>query len=239
MPLRDPQPPHERATCPRRRPAAAHRWGLPLVAAWHLAACEDGGARALDATLDVSPPSDASSAPEALPPARDVLSKPDTTDVDAAGGAPVDAAPEASCDTAAITLGSGQDVWQELPCVGARVELVMGPQGGWHVYGRVRMRGVAPDVFLTFSLTPEAGGAPVNLANETVRRMERRGLIRVGDTYESSAGELVILADGVRPPDVVGRRFRFGVRVERPDPQRLRVLVGGDERLVTVVDERP
>jgi hypothetical protein len=98
---------------------------------------------------------------------------------------------------------------------------------------------VAPDVYLTFTLTPEAGGAPVNLANETVRRQERRGLTLIRDAYESSYGELVILADGVRPPDVVGRRFRFGVRVERPDAILTRALVGADERRVTVVVEQP
>lgn len=138
-----------------------------------------------------------------------------------------------------VTLGTGQDAWEDVPLDGARVELVAGPQGGWHVYGRVRLRGVAPDVYLTFSLAPAGGGAPVNLANETVRRQERRGLTLVGDVYESSVGELVILADGVRPPDVVGRSFRFSVRVERPDPTLTRVLVGGDERVVTVVDNRP
>lgn len=119
------------------------------------------------------------------------------------------------------------------------MELVHGPQGWWHVFGRVRLRGVAPDVYLTFTLTPEGGGAPVNLANETVRRQERRDLVLVGDVYESDRGELVILADGVRPPDVVGRSFRFGVRAECPDPERLRVLMATDERVVTVVDERP
>ncbi len=139
----------------------------------------------------------------------------------------------------AVELGTGMDSFTALPRAGGRVELVHGPQGGWHVYGRVRLRGIAPDVYLTFSLVPEGGGAPVNLANETVRRQERRGLILVGDTYESSAGELVIMADGVRPPDVVGRRFRFGVRVERPDPVTLRVPVGSDERVVEVVDEVP
>ena len=135
-----------------------------------------------------------------------------------------------------VELGTGADRWEGLPREGGRLTLIHGPQGGWHVFGRVRLRGVAPDVYLTFTLTPEAGGAPVNLANETVRRQERRGLVLVGDVYESAWSELVILADGVRPADVAGRGFRFGVRVERPDPERTRVLVGSDERRVTVVD---
>jgi len=135
-----------------------------------------------------------------------------------------------------VELGTGAERWEPLPRDGGELTLVHGPQGGWHVFGRVRLHGVAPDVYLTFTLTPVGGGAPVNLANETVRRQERRGLTLVGEVYESAWSELVILADGVRPTDVAGRRFRFGVRVERPDPERMRVLVATDERGVTVVD---
>lgn len=208
-----------------------------LAAALLLAACADSRPSALDATVD-APAFEAPPAPEAPPVMADVPRPPDAA-VDASSTPDASASIDATCGGPLVTLGTGQDAWQDIPCAGARVELVMGPQGGWHVYGRVRLRGVAPDVYLTFALTPEAGGAPVNLANETVRRIERRGLILVGDAYESSAGELVILAEGVRPPDVVGRRFRLAVRVERPDPAMVRVPVGGDERLVTVVDERP
>lgn len=176
-------------------------------------------------------------------PARDVVPFRDRTDetvtIDHTDVLGDENAPADDRSPGAIELGTGQDGFEDLPRSGGRVELVHGPQGGWHVYGRVRLRGVAPDVYLTFSLVPEAGGAPVNLANETVRRQERRGLTLVGDAYESSYGELVILADGVRPPDVVGRRFRFGVRVERPDAIMTRAPVGADERVVTVIDEVP
>jgi hypothetical protein len=190
----------------------------------------------LDAALD---------APRDARPAPDANDANDASDTEVASGA-ADAGDtrdatvvDAATAPGPVELGTGQDYFMNLPRAGGRVELVHGPQGGWHVYGRVRLRGIAPDVYLTFSLVPEEGGAPVNLANETVRRQERHGLILVGDVYESSVGELVILADGVRPPDVVGRRFRFGVRVERPDPVMLRVLVGSDERVVDVIDEVP
>lgn len=191
----------------------------------------------VDATVDVSRPlvRDDARAMEADASDGDIGNAVDAADA----GRQLDAADDAREEPQAVELGTGRFAFEALPRAGGRSELVMGPQGGWHIYGRVRLRGIAPDVYLTFSLIPEAGGAPVNLANETVRRQERRGLVASGDAFESSAGELVILADGVRPPDVVGRRFRFGVRVERPDPSVVRVLVGSDERLVTVVDEAP
>ncbi len=205
---------------------------LPLL----LTACGETPSPTLDATLDTADATHDAS----LPPDR--TTAPDVT-IDAT--TPVDRHDatlppgDVACGAGPVTLGTGQDAWEDIPCEGRPVELVMGPQGGWHIYGRVRMRGVAPDVFLSFSLVPEEGGAPVNLANETVRRLERRGLVRVGDAYESSAGELVILAEGVRPPQVVGRRFRFGVRVERPDGMGGRAFVAADVRPVTVIDERP
>ncbi len=187
---------------------------------------EDAGSRvARDAAVDAVAPVDATTDEGVALDAPTPLDVPTEVDATEAPGP--------------IELGTGRFAFEPLPRVGGRAELVMGPQGGWHIYGRVRLRGISPDVYLTFSLVPEDGGAPVNLANETVRRQERRGLIATGDFYETSAGELVILADGVRPPAVVGRRFRFGVRVERPDPVMTRALVGTDEREVMVVDEAP
>ena len=196
-------------------------------------ACDDGASTPWDATVDI--------ARDALPRTDALVDAPRRDEAVIDGGAPVDAtdAIDARESAGPVELGTGRDRFEALPRAGGGVELVMGPQGGWHVYGRVRLRGITPDVYLTFALIPEGGGAPVNFANETVRRQERRGLTAVGDLYESSYGELVILADGVRPPDVVGRRFRFGVRIERPDATMVRVLVGSDERAVTVIDEVP
>lgn len=182
-------------------------------------------ASALDApSTDASDANDASKATDA----------PDVSDAPTVQDAPTD-----TVFTGQVELGSGQDRFEDLPRTGGRAELVHGPQGGWHIYGRVRLRAIAPDVYLTFALSPEAGGAPVNFANDTVRRQLGRGLVQAGDAYESSYGELVILADGVRPPDVVGRSFRFTVRVERPDATTPRTLLGTDERVLMVVDEVP
>ena len=195
-------------------------------------ACDDGASTPWDATVDI--------ARDALPRTDALVDAPRRDEAVIDGGAPVDAtdAIDARESAGPVELGTGRDRFEALPRAGGRVELVMGPQGGWHVYGRVRLRGVAPDVYLTFSLVPVGGGAQVNLPNETVRRQVDRGLTLAGDAYESSDGEYVIMDHGVRPPDVVGRRFRFGVRVERPGATG-RVTVGGDEREVTVIDEVP
>ncbi|MBK8695027.1 MAG: hypothetical protein IPN17_22800 [Deltaproteobacteria bacterium] len=195
-------------------------------------ACDDGASTPWDATVDI--------ARDALPRTDALVDAPRRDEAVIDGARPSTRPTRSTRARARGPWSSGRgETASRLSLARGRVELVMGPQGGWHVYGRVRLAGITPDVYLTFALIPEGGGAPVNFANETVRRQERRGLTAVGDLYESSYGELVILADGVRPPDVVGRRFRFGVRIERPDATMVRVLVGSDERAVTVIDEVP
>lgn len=214
--------------------------GLTVVVS--LLACVGERARSDDAAApaDVSPVLDT---PREDTPADASFARPDADagDVDDAPHDIGAEAPPADVQVVAgpVELGGGADAWASLPRDGGRAELVAGPQGGWHIFGRVRLRGIEPDVYLTFALTPEEGGEPVNLANETVRRLERRGLVRVGDFYESSYGELVILRDGLRPMNVVGRRFTFSVRVERNAAMGGRETVGTDARGITVVDEVP
>ena len=43
-----------------------------------------------------------------------------------------------------LELGSGQLAWEPLRPTGNRLELIHGPQGGYHVFGRVRFRGGLP-----------------------------------------------------------------------------------------------
>lgn len=213
-----------------------HASSLALIVT--LTACVGDRAGAVDASVDadVSPPLDA---PREDAPG-DVPREAALDEVARTGDAKADAPPADVMERPGpVELGGGADAWISLPRSGGRSELVAGPQGGWHIFGRVRLRGIEPDVYLTFALTPEEGGEPVNLANETVRRLERRGLVRVGDLYESSYGELVILRDGLRPMNVVGRRFTFSVRVERSAAMGGRETVATDARGITVVDEVP
>lgn len=133
-------------------------------------------------------------------------------------GAPTDVpAFEASVDAGALLEpGTGQLQWEPLQPSGNRLELIHGPQGGYHVFGRVRYRQLGPDVYLSFRVTPTEGGGALNDANARIRLREGRGLVRVGaDTWETSSAQLVIL-DAIRgPQEVVGRRFRLEFTVQR------------------------
>lgn len=136
--------------------------------------------------------------------------------------------------TTSVELGTGQTDWLALPPSGGRVELIHGPQGGYHVFGRVRFRGLAPDVFVSFRVTPASGGEPLNV-DESLRRQERRGLVRVGDFYESSSAELVILTRVNAAADAANRPFVFHATVR--DATTGRTLAATRE--VTIVDDDP
>ena len=135
----------------------------------------------------------------------------------------------------ALELGTGQASFVSLPPSGASVELVHGPQGGYHILGRVRFRGFPPDVFTSFRVTPEKGGDPINDPTDRVHRLDQRGLVRIGDEWESSFAELVVLTAIHSPDLVVGRRFRWEVFVQNAATGQ----VATTEREITVVDELP
>ncbi len=150
---------------------------------------------------------------------------------------PRDATPAPPGDGAAaveLELGTGQSAWMDLPATGGRTELIHGPQGGYHVFGRVRFRGFDPDVLLTFRVEPAEGG-PALTTDESLGRMLRRGLVQTAAGYESSSPELVILTAIRGPTEVVGRMFNLSVSVR--DRATDRVMTAS--RVVTIVDEDP
>jgi hypothetical protein len=158
---------------------------------------------------------------------------PDAT-VDAPIGVP-DAAPDAGAPPS-VELATGARAWQELPRDGSgRAEIVFGPQGGYHIFGRVRMRGLAPDVTLHFRVTSLDGTRALTDERDRIRRVSGRGLIQSAPgTWESTSGELVILQ--VRGPmDVMGQRWRMELQVIPADQSP----VVTDTREFTIVDDEP
>lgn len=141
----------------------------------------------------------------------------------------VDATTEAS-----LELGTGQLAWEPLSATSNRLELIHGPQGGYHVFGRVRYRGLGPDVYLSFRVAPSGGGPAINDPAARVRLREGRGLIRLGaEQWETSGAQLVIL-EGIRGPgEVVGMSFRLEMTVQRVESQQ---MVSGSA-LITIIDE--
>ncbi len=143
---------------------------------------------------------------------------------DGGGGAPDatvhgDATYPTEAGDPTVVLGTGQENWEDIPPSGL-VQLIHGPQGGYHVFGRVRLRNFTPDVYVSFRVTPEDGGALIN-SEEPVHRVDRRGLVQVGDGYESSAPELVILTQIDEPAQVVGQRFILQATVRENVTRRM------------------
>lgn len=138
-------------------------------------------------------------------------------DATADGGPAVDAAREGGV-APTVELATGARAWQELPRDGSgRAEVVFGPQGGYHIFGRIRLQGLEPNVTLRFRVTSPDGSRVLTDDRDTIRRVVNRGLLPVGGgAYESTSGELVILQ--IRGPmDVVGQRWRMEVQVAPAD----------------------
>ncbi len=135
------------------------------------------------------------------------------------GGSPPDATVPLDAGAVSVTLGTGQEYWEDIPPSGV-MTLIHGPQGGYHVYGRVRLMGFAPDVTVTFTVTPDDGGAVIN-APQPLHQVDHRGLIQVGNDYESAAPNLVILTQIHSPAEVVGMHFTLAVTVVETGTERM------------------
>lgn len=118
-----------------------------------------------------------------------------------------------------IELGSGQLQWEDLPPA-ARVELIHGPQGGYHIFGRVRFDRLGPAVSVTFRVTPAAGGAPLNDPVDRIRLAEGRGLLPANGSWECANALLVVLTtvtSQAAAAALVNQRFRFETTVTSSD----------------------
>lgn len=131
-----------------------------------------------------------------------------------------------------LDLGTGQSAWEPL-ADGSNVELIHGPQGGYHLFARIRQQQLGADVQVTFNVTPVAGGAPVNDPTDRIRLLEGRGLVRTSQGWETSSALLVILVTIRAPAEVVGRRFTLEATVS-PTGSGSSATV---RRTITIVDE--
>lgn len=135
-----------------------------------------------------------------------------------------------------VELATGGRTWQDLPRDGSgRAEVVFGPQGGYHIFGRVRFQGIEPNVTLRFRVTSLDGTRVLTDDRDVIRRTLNRGLLALGGgVYESTSGELVILQ--IRGPmDVVGQRWRMEVQVTPADQSPPLTT----ECSFTIVDDEP
>ncbi len=111
-------------------------------------------------------------------------------------------------------LGTGLSQWEDIPASGAHVKLIMGPQGGYHVLGRVRFSGFAPDVNLRFRVTDISSGQVFNDATDVLHRLERQGLVNTGSAWESTSAELVIFTQIRSPTEAANHTVRWEATLE-------------------------
>lgn len=113
------------------------------------------------------------------------------------------------CLPGRMEVGSGSFSFQELGAGHDEVDLIHGPQGGYHVFGSLRVRGVAldPSVSVLFGfrspdacddlMLPEAR-TPISIRQDAFRN--------AGDGWRAAYGYLVIL-DTTAPLELDGHRF--------------------------------
>ncbi len=128
-----------------------------------------------------------------------------------------------------IEIGTGGSAYIPLAANDA-LELVHGPQGGWHIDVTARFWGLNPDgMILTYEVLPDGSTTPANFAARYQLTRQRvvpdgNGFVRLGDRA---------VFDIMDPAEVANRRFTVRVTAESGGVQAT------DARVVQVVDTQP
>lgn len=179
---------------------------LPLVLLSPLAACSDddddsGGDGDADADADSDTDADGDGDPDG-------------------GCAPADAgagcalAPD-PCLPGRMEIGSGAFAFQELVPGNEEVELIHGPQGGYHVFGGVKVQAVPidPGVSLLFHFRPVGTCTDIMLPEaKTPIAVGENAFRNAGDGWLATFGYFVIL-DTTTPDDLDGDRYVLGLEM--------------------------
>jgi len=148
---------------------------------------------------------------------------------DPGGGMGIDAGPDAMVPEARVELGTGTSTFVALPATGAELELVHGPQGGYHVFVTARLYGLEPEgLSLTFDAADADTGAAVG--HRTAIGLVAARVQREGDHYVR-AGDILILDDG-NPDNVRGHTLDVTVTATEADTGRS----ASDHRVALIVD---
>lgn len=129
-----------------------------------------------------------------------------------------------------ITVGQGGSAYVPLMDHDA-VELVHGPQGGWHVELTARFWGLNPEgLLLSYEVTPLDGATPTTFPARYMLTRQRvvpdgNGYVRLGDRA---------VFDVTDTCNVVGRSFTVRVTAQDVDG-----VMAQDARIVDVVDNAP
>jgi len=137
-------------------------------------------------------------------------------------------------DDPTLEFGTGQLDWEPVAPRGTPLELIHGPQGGYHLFGRLRSARLPSAVEIRFRVTALGSDVPLNNPDERITLRLGRGLRPVGTSgWETSTALLIVLESVRNPAVVVGQPLRVTATV-RPldDPRAARIV-----REIVVVDE--
>jgi hypothetical protein len=144
------------------------------------------------------------------------------------GGPPTDLDGGPPGTGARIELGTGQASFVAIPESGATLELVMGPQGGYHLEVTVRLWGLEPG---GLELVYEVAGSDGTMLSRTPFVLDASRFVREGD-HLLRTGDFTVL-EITSPDAVVGDEVIVRVRASEPGGQS-----ASDQRRVLVVDAR-
>lgn len=132
---------------------------------------------------------------------------------------------DAGVVVSSVELGAGLTVFRALAPSGDEVELVMGPQGGWHIDFAVTVRGFDPgDLDLVYE-----GTDAVNTHGPTPYAVDDgRKFVETTDGWQRSGDRLFM--NITQPSDVVGQTLNVTVELTAGSVQLT------DSRQVLVVD---
>ncbi|MBW2464917.1 MAG: hypothetical protein JRH11_24925 [Deltaproteobacteria bacterium] len=151
----------------------------------------------------------------------------DTAPADAAADSgPADAFRSDGGGVARVELGTGLANFVDIPATGADLELIAGPQGGWHLEATARLYELTVEGLL-LSYRIERGGTVISMPVEF--GLSERRLTRDGDRW-LRAGDQVRF-EITEPADVVGDVVELIVIANPTDGEPVT-----DSRAVTVID---
>ena len=155
---------------------------------------------------------------------------------DVAGSPAQDAAAAEGCEDcprpSPFELGTGVTRFEPLPPEGGRLELTRGPQGGFHVYGAVRLWVERPDgAELRYRVLDASSGAELTFLRRA--RLRERGLLREGNAWVRLGDLLIFMARD--PAEVAGTEAIVEATLRLADGSGPWV----ETRRVLLVDEVP
>jgi hypothetical protein len=106
-----------------------------------------------------------------------------------------------------VRLGAGRTSYEELPKQGARLEIVSGPQGGWHFEHTLLISGFDPEgAVVEYTVQDPSTGASIGF--DAVYVLRRKGLVETDGGQLLRVGDRTVL-DIAAPAEVEGRTFEL------------------------------